>query len=705
MSGPVIGIDLGTLYSCVAVVRDGKAVVLSDEGRSTIPSCVALQGERELMGEAARRNAVTDPQSTIIAVKRLLGHPFDSDDVRRAAERLPYALQPSPLGSVLLDVGGRQLTPVQISARILQRVREVAEQALGEAVSRAVVAVPAHFNDVQRKATKLAAEYAGLEVLRLINEPTAAAFAYGYKKAKDFSLAVYDLGGGTFDVTVMQARGDCFSVVATDGDPFLGGEDVDAAVAEWLEQEFQGEFDCDLSGDLSARRRLAEAAEKAKIELTDVATAQIEVPFLTRLPDGERPGLTRSLTREKLAELSQPLIARTLELCARCLETAELSPGSIDEVLLVGGQSRMLAVREAVREFFDREPRRDINPDEVVAMGTALYGYSLVADELKGSAEHAVGEAWAVARKETEVARRLVHEVERFRENKKKAVGDEKLASRLDELLKATGEDEGDPPTDSATDTDLPRLLDNLPEKLDGLQLEVEQLRDKAGSVLDELVSDLTCSTDGFSEILNQTREAIDERLEAAREASGDVGAHAEEAAEHGNARKVTLKDVTSLPLGIASAGDVFTRLIEQNEHVPTEYQRVFTTNQDGQAEVEIRVFQGRESRASDNQFLGSFILQGIAPAARMTPRIEVAFRIDEDGILAVAAHDADSGARQDMRVEDPLGLQEAPEGDGDGDAERISDVGDNDNGDDVVDDDCSDEFVDEIIADLAEDV
>ena len=239
MAGPVVGIDLGTLNSCVAVVKDGKAVVLADEARTTTPSCVAIHQGRELVGAAAKRHAVTSPQSTVIAVKRLIGHTFDSDEVRAAAARLPYTLSPSPLGGVVLEVGGAELTPVEVSAKILQRVREVAEKALGEPVKQAVISVPAHFNDVQRKATKLAAEYAGLEVLRLINEPTAAAFAYGYKKHKDFTLAVYDLGGGTFDVTVMRARGDTFEVVATDGDSYLGGEDFDYAIAEWLEQRVQ----------------------------------------------------------------------------------------------------------------------------------------------------------------------------------------------------------------------------------------------------------------------------------------------------------------------------------------------------------------------------------------------------------------------------------------------------------------------------------
>src|SRR5262245_42338264 len=331
MAGRAVGIDLGTLNSCVAVVQDGKGIVLTDESRTTIPSCVAIQNGKELVGAAAKRHAVTSPQSTILAVKRLIGHPFDSDEVRAAAARLPYALKASPLGSVLFEVGGVELTPVQVSAKILARVREVAEQNLGESVTQAVISVPAHFNDVQRKATKLAAEYAGLEVLRLINEPTAAAFAYGYKKHKDFTLAVYDLGGGTFDVTIMRARGDTFEVVATDGDSYLGGEDFDYAIAEWLESEVKAERGSDLAHDTHARLRLKEAAERAKIELADVERTSIELPYLTQLADGRRPSFSRALTRAKLDELAKPSVERTLELCKRCLAAAKLDVRALDE--------------------------------------------------------------------------------------------------------------------------------------------------------------------------------------------------------------------------------------------------------------------------------------------------------------------------------------------------------------------------------------
>ncbi|HXZ86569.1 MAG TPA: Hsp70 family protein, partial [Myxococcota bacterium] len=688
MAARAIGIDLGTLNSCVAVVSEGKAVVLADESRTTIPSCVAIQAGRELVGAAAKRHAVTSPQSTILAVKRLIGHPFDSDEVRAAAARLPYPLKASPLGSVLFEVGGVELTPVQVSAKILQKVREVAEHNLGEPVKQAVISVPAHFNDVQRKATKLAAEYAGLEVLRLINEPTAAAFAYGYKKHKDFTLAVYDLGGGTFDVTIMRARGDTFEVIATDGDSYLGGEDFDYAIAEWLEREFESEFGRDLSGDPAARLRLKEAAEKAKVELSDVDSTRVTLPFLTRLPDGTRPNFERALSRAKLAELCQPLVERTLSLCERCISTARVVKGEIGEVLLVGGQSRMLAVRDAVKRFFGKEPRRDINPDEVVAMGAALYAYSLTADTLKEEAVDAAEDAYEVALRETAVARKILDEVEQIRS---KPLDDQGLAARLSSLLKAT-EGDGPVPTHFADRTDggpistlgpitfgvseepaaeqkpapaapapapearsagpktktktkaktaakspaqaptkptatpapaakppaaakpapakakpatqkkvkrpaseFSELIergradaDDLPTPVKGLKDELLQIDYKAAELIEKLADELP--TGAAAELLDLAKERLSGSVAAAKEASQQVVDQLKTAVAHKNARRVNLRDVTSLPLGIAAVGDLFTVLIDQNVVVPAEHQRVFTTNQDGQAEVEIRV-------------------------------------------------------------------------------------------------------------------
>ncbi len=709
MAGPVVGIDLGTLNSCVAVVKDGKAVVLADEARTTTPSCVAVHQGRELVGAAAKRHAVTSPQSTVMAVKRLIGHAFDSPEVRAAAARLPYTLSASPLGGVVLEVGGAALTPIEVSAKILVRIREVAERALGEPVKQAVISVPAHFNDVQRKATKLAAEYAGLEVLRLINEPTAAAFAYGYKKHKDFTLAVYDLGGGTFDVTVMRARGNTFEVAATDGDSYLGGEDFDYTIGEWLESEFKSEHGSDLSGDPAARLRLKEAAEKAKVELAEAEVARIDLPFLARLPDGTQVNFARTLSRAKLAELCQPLIARTLELCERCLSTARISRGEVGEVLLVGGQSRMLAVREAVKKFFDKEPRRDINPDEVVAVGAALYAYSLSADALQQEAVDAAEDAYEVALRQTEVARKIVREVQDLQA---RPLDDRGLAARLQSLLQATEADgtlppefKNSPDPDPGTlgpitfgvsepeEDDSPPILDvtraraksveapakpqrkraairlksstgrsaaddeDLPTAVKVLRDELLQLDYKAAELIEQLSAE---THDGpAAKQIEAAQERLNESLTSARGASDEVVDQIKTATEHKQARRVNLRDVTSLPLGIATAGDLFTVLIDQNIVVPTELQRIFTTNQDGQAEVEIRVFQGRGKAVTDNQLLGSFILEGIAPARRMEPKIEVAFRVDENGILAVSARDAESGAQQEIRIEDPLGLQQ----------------------------------------------
>jgi molecular chaperone DnaK (HSP70) len=664
----VIGIDLGTVNSCVATIRDGKAVVLSDGNRATTPSCVSLVDGKEVVGEAAKRRAATDPTSTIMAVKRVLGHPFDSPEVRKAAVRLPYPLKASPLGSVLLQVGNRELTPVQVSARILQHLRELAERELGGPLAGAVISVPAHFNDVQRKATKLAAEYAGLDVLRLINEPTAAALAYGYKKARDFTLAVYDLGGGTFDVTLMRATGDCFSVIATDGDSFLGGEDIDQAVADWIEDEFRAQTGSDLSHDPCARMRVKQAAEKAKIELASAESTRIDLAFLTQLPDGSRPSFACQLTRTKLEQLARPIIERTLKLCARCLKAAEVRPVDIDEVLLTGGQARMPLVREMAREFFGREPRRDINPDEVVGMGAALYAYSLVVDDLKQEAQHEAGSHLELALRSTDVARKVVDEVQLYhkslRQGGESPRNDEALASRLQELLKqAEAADEQLLPSRRPLgDADLPQAVEGLHNDLLALDL-------KAGEVIEKLSADLLEEgANGLTHVLEQAREVVEKKLDAARGAAHEASQHLEEAQAHARARRVKLHDVTSLPLGVAAVGDVFALLIEQNTPVPAEHERVFTTQQDNQAEVEIRVLQGHEARASLNQGLGSFILQGIAPAPRMQPQIAVRFRIDESGILSVRARDAASGAEQGMRVEDPLGLQQAaPEPAGDG--------------------------------------
>ena len=687
MGSCILGIDLGTVNSCASVVKDGNAIILGEGADRTIPSCLSIQQGKEVVGRAARRQAVTDPANTVSAVKRLLGHAFESKEVQAARERAPYEIKPSPMGGVLIDVGGRELTPVQISARVLQRIKEAAEQALGESVQSAVISVPAHFNDVQRKATKQAAEYAGLQVLRLINEPTAAAFAYGYRTGKDFTLAVYDLGGGTFDITVLRSEGDKFEVLATDGDSYLGGEDFDHAISSWLEQEFLDEHGSGLEGDPAARLRVKEAVEKAKIELSDVEETRVELPFLTELTDGSRADFSRALTRAKVEELTRPLADRTLELCQRCMDAASIQRMDIEEILLVGGQSRMPVVRAAVREFFGKEARRDINPDEVVAMGAALYGYSLAAEDLREEAEEAAEQSYEIALKETKAARKLLHAVH---ELKARPENDVDLPRRLAAMIETIDEDQDLPshsylPEKRPSDEDLPAAIDQLKSEIRGLhgeaKLAVERLADEPeqpsaeaepepeppeadepptdGISLDRFIEDTPQEDATLDRLSDQISELLSDRLDLALDASDDAQKHSDEAEIHANARKVELTDVTSHSLGIASAADLFTVLIGRNQTIPAEHQRNFTTNQDGQREVEIRVCQGRSARASENQLLGTFILEGIAPAARMQPKIEVTFRVDEDGILSVRACDADSGVSQAIRVDDPLGLQQ----------------------------------------------
>jgi molecular chaperone DnaK (HSP70) len=521
----------------------------------------------------------------------------------------------------------------------------VAESALGERVSRAVISVPAHFTDVQRRSTKLAAEYAGLEVVRLINEPTAAAFAYGYRKGENFTLAVYDLGGGTFDITIMTAKGDTFEVDATDGDSFLGGEDFDGAIADWLKQEFLAEFNHDLSGDAGACLRLQEAAERAKVELSELDSTRIELPFLAELPNGGRPHLARDLTREKLAELARPLLERSLELCERCVQEAGLVKQDIDEVLLVGGQTRMVLIREGVRDFFGREPRRDINPDEVVAMGAALYGYSLQAEDLKEDAEEAAAEACSVAMRGADVARKMLDQVEEVVDVSVAMLDDRALAARLQALLDQT--DAEDPPTPRYEHSNLPDSVSRVSEDL----CEIER---RADEVARHVQSRRNIPTEKAEAMVEQLEEFVDR----ARVAATQAQEHVQEAQEHEQARKVNLVDVTSHALGIASAGDVFSILITKNTPIPVEMRRVFTTHQDGQTEVEVSVYQGQKRYASKNQRLGDFVLEGIPPMPRMHPKVDVAFKIDEDGILAVRAQDLQSGSEQAIRIEDSLGLQ-----------------------------------------------
>jgi molecular chaperone DnaK (HSP70) len=661
VSSRIVGIDLGTSNSCVAVVEGGKARALGDEGRRTIPSCLGFARGKEVVGEAARRLATTDPHNTVVAAKRILGHSYDSPEVQKARERMPYAIRPSPLGSVLLEVGGRELTPVQVSARVLQKVKQVAEQALGESVEKAVISVPAHFNDVQRKATKLAAEYAGLEVVRLINEPTAAAFAYGYRRAEDLTLAVYDLGGGTFDITVMTAKGDTFQVDATDGDSYLGGEDFDHAIVDWLISEFQAEHGHDLRGDEAARLRVKEAAERAKRELSEVPETQIELPFLAQLPDGSRPHFARKLGRDKLEELVRPLVDRSLELCKRCLLNASLQREDVSEVLLVGGMTRMPFVRNAVKQFFGKEPRRDINPDEAVALGAALFAYSISSGELREEALEAAEEAYEVAYRQTAVARRVLADVERLRPGE---LASKQGGDRLQDLLEqAELEIESQASLPELRAADLPAAVEKLKDELLEIERRAAEVMRKAQ--LDAETSDDTLGSDGTPlpfdrEALFETaRERIAERVALAQDASEKAESRLEEAEAHGRARKVELIDVTSHALGIAAAADVMSVLVPKNTKIPARHVRNFTTHQDGQTEVEIRVFQGPYSRASENHGLGSFVLEHIPPAARMQPKIEVAFELDASGMLAVSASDKLTGRQQSMRIEAPVALRQ----------------------------------------------
>jgi molecular chaperone DnaK (HSP70) len=711
----ILGIDLGTLNSCVAVMKDGKAVVLGDDTGTTIPSVVAFAEDKELIGQAAKRHAVTDPQNTLVATKRLLGHPFESPEVTSARERAAYEIRPSPLGSVLLCAADRELTPVQVAARVLHKVREVAMHSLGESVEQAIISVPAHFNEVQRRATKLAAEYAGLKVLRLVNEPTAAAFAYGFKTGENFTLAVYDLGGGTFDATIMKAQGDTFEVLATDGDAYLGGEDFDNVVADWLAEEFLAEHGKDPRENQTARLRLKEAAETVKIDLTEVDESLVQLPYLLEGDDGAQISFERSVTRTKLEELTAPVLERTIDLCKRCLREARIQKEDLDGVLLVGGQTRMPAVRRAVRDFFEKEPRKDINPDEVVAMGAALYGYSLEADRLRVEAEEAAEEAYAVALKETVRARKLVEQVESMASE---PVSDEEMAHRLNDYVEQAQAEYPEVRVDA--DLDLPAAVKDLKEELFALQLKVKNVvqpkiesathpdlqiehtghvdseapapKPRAEPVLgsDEDLFDKTESEfpavaeppamgDAHTtaedaeppqeEVASQAPppvanpvEMVSDWLERAVEASEEAGTQLDEAQEHAKARKVTLLDVTSHALGIAAVGDLLSVLIEKNATVPAEVQRLFTTHQDNQSEVHIRVFQGEEQKASRNELLGQFVLTGIEPAPRLEPKIEVNFRLDEDGILHVEARDQRTGVAHQMTVEEPLGLQQMDE-------------------------------------------
>jgi molecular chaperone DnaK len=504
--GKVIGIDLGTTNSCVAVM-DGKAakVIENAEGMRTTPSIVAFSDDGErLVGQPAKRQAVTNPERTFFAVKRLVGRRYDDPMVEKDKKLVPYKIVKASNGDAWVEADSKTYSPSQISAFILQKMKETAEAHLGQKVDQAVITVPAYFNDAQRQATKDAGKIAGLEVLRIINEPTAAALAYGLDKTKTGTIAVYDLGGGTFDISVLEIGDGVFEVKSTNGDTFLGGEDFDMRLVSYLADEFQKEQGINLRNDKLALQRLKEAAEKAKIELSSTTQTEINLPFITADASGPKH-LTMKLTRAKFEALVDDLIQKTIEPCRKALKDAGLTAGEIGEVVLVGGMTRMPKVQEVVKQLFGKEPHKGVNPDEVVAIGAAI----------------------------------------------------------------------------------------------------------QAGVL------------------------------------QGDV-------------KDVLLLDVTPLSLGIETLGGVFTRIIDRNTTIPTKKSQVFSTAEDNQNAVTIRVFQGEREMAADNKVLGQFDLMGIPPSPRGMPQIEVTFDNDANGIVNVSAKDKATGKEQQIRIQASGGLSEA---------------------------------------------